>query len=93
VEDVPELAKAEVRMAVDPFRVIAAALRKAGRSPRSRKLVSVDYDEQADVLYARFSYGRIADSKALDENGMIMASLDSNDKIVGLVVMHASNLA
>jgi uncharacterized protein YuzE len=86
------LAKVEVRMAVDPFKVIAAALRKAGRSHHARKIVSVDYDEQADVLYARFSHARIADSKALDDNGMIMASLDSNDKMVGLVVMHASSL-
>jgi len=87
------LAKTEVKMAVDPFRVIAAALKKAERRPRLAKLVSVDYDEQADVLYARFSHAKITDSKPLDADGMVMASLDSKDRIVGLVIMHASALA
>ena len=86
------MAKAEVKMAVDPFRVISAALKKAGRSPRLGNLVSVDYDEEADVLYARFSHGKIVDSKALDDAGMLMASLDSHSKIVGLVILHASAL-
>ena len=79
-------------MAVDPFRVIAAALKRAKKSPRLRRIVSVDYDEKADVLYARFSHAKIVDSKPLDADGMVMASLDSKSGIVGLIVMHASTL-
>jgi len=92
-KEVWELAKTEVAMAVDPFRVIAAAVKKARKPLRLGKIVSVDYDEQADVLYARFSHAKIVDSKPLDADGMIMASLDSKDSIVGLVVMRASVLA
>jgi len=84
------LAKTQVKMAVDPFRVIAAALKKAQRRPRLGKVVSVDYDEQADVLYARFTHAKIVDSEPLDPDGMVMGSLDAKDRIVGLVVMHAS---
>ena len=87
------MAKTEVKMAVDPFRVIAAALRKAERRPPSRRLVSVDYDERADVLYARYSFGKIVDSEPLDPDGMIMGSLDMRHRIVGLVVLHASTLS
>lgn len=79
-------------MAVDPFRAISVALKKAGRAPRMGKVVSVDYDEGADVLYARFSHGKIVDSKALDDAGMLIASLNSKGKIIGLVVLHASTL-
>lgn len=87
------MAKTEVKMAVDPFRVIAAALKKVQRRLRLAKVVSIDYDEQADVLYARFTHAKIVDSEPLDADGMIMASLDSKDHIIGLVVMHASAFA
>jgi len=87
------LAKTEVRMAVDPFRVIAAALKKAERHPATRRLVSLDYDERADVLYARYSFGKIVDSEPLDQNGLIMASLDRRHRMIGLVVLHASTLS
>jgi len=92
VEEVPSLAKTQVRMAVDPFRVIAVALKKAQRQPRLGRVVSIDYDEQADVLYARFTHAKIVDSEPLDADGIIIGSLDSKDHIVGLVVMHASAL-
>ena len=87
------MAKTQVRMAVDPFRVIAVALKKAQRQRRLGRVVSIDYDEQADVLYARFTHAKIVDSEPLDVDGMIIGSLDSKDHIVGLVVMHASALA
>jgi uncharacterized protein YuzE len=86
------MAKAQVKMAVDPFRVIGTALKKSKNRLRLPRLISVDYDEDADVLYARFSHAKIVDSKALDEDGMVMASLGSNGRTVGLVVMHASTL-
>ncbi len=84
------MAKAQVKMAVDPFRIIAAALKKSKNRLRPGRIISIDYDEDADVLYARFSHAKIVDSKALDENGMVMSSLSSSGRTVGLVVMHAS---
>ena len=87
------MAKVEVKMAVDSFGVITAALRKAKRRPRLGKVVSLDYDEDADVLYARFTHAKIVDSKLLDSDGMIIESLDSKNPIVGLGVMHASSLS
>jgi uncharacterized protein YuzE len=87
------VAKAEVRMAVDPFRVIAKALQKAKRYPNLGKVVSVDYDEEADVLYAKFGQGRIIDSEPLDTDGMVLASLDSKERIIGLTIIHASEFA
>ena len=66
--------------------------KKAQRQPRPGRVVSIDYDEQADVLYARFIHAKIVDSEPLDADGMIMGSLDSKDHIIGLVVMHASAL-
>ncbi len=79
-----------VKIAVHTFRVIAAALKKSKNRVHVGRLVSVDYDEESDVLYARFSHAKIVDSKVLDEDGMVMASLSSNGRTVGLVVMHAS---
>ncbi len=88
-----KLVKAEVEMAVDPFRVISAALGKSKSRLRLRRLSSVDYDEEADVLYARFSRARIVDSKALDQDGMVTASLASNGRTIGLILMHASSFS
>ncbi len=82
-----------VKMAVDPCRVISSALRKSKSHLRLRRLISVNYDEEADVLYARFSHTMIVDSKALDVNGMVMASLASNGRTVGLIIMHASSFS
>jgi uncharacterized protein YuzE len=87
------MAKVEVRMAIDPFRVIAGALKKAKKRPRLGRIVSVDYDEEADVMYARFRLEKIVDSEPLDADGMILASLDSAHRPVGLVILHASSLA
>lgn len=87
------MAKAEVKMAVDPFQVIARALKKARKHPRLGKVISVDYDEEVDVLYAKFAHGKIVDSESLDEDGMVLASLDSKQHMIGLTVIHASNFA
>jgi len=87
------LAKAQIRMALDPFKVLTAAISKAGKRLHLARVVSVDYDEEADVLYARFGHERIVDSKPLDRDGMIMGSLSPEGKLVGLVVMHASEFS
>ncbi len=86
------MAKSEVRMAVDPFRVFRAALAKTKKRPRLHNIVSIDYDEEADILYAKFSQKPIKDSAPLDKDGMIIASLDRKGEIAGLMVMEASRL-
>jgi uncharacterized protein YuzE len=55
--------------------------------------VSVDYDEEADVLYARFKHGKIVDSESLDDEGIVLGSLDPKQHIIGLTIIHASNFA
>jgi uncharacterized protein YuzE len=87
------VAKAEVKMAVDPFQVIARALKKAKKHPRLGKIVSVDYDEEADVLYAKFAHGKIVDSESLDDEGMVLASMDAKQRTIGLTIIHASDFA
>jgi uncharacterized protein YuzE len=87
------LAKVQIGMAVDPFKVLTAAISKAGKRFHFPRVVSVDYDEEADVLYARFGHEKIADSKPLDRDGMIMGSLSSRGKLVGLMIMHASEFS
>ena len=57
------------------------------------RVASVDYDEEADVLSARFGHEKIVDSKPLDRDGMIMGSLSSKGKLLGLVIMHASEFS
>lgn len=73
--------------------MIAAALKKAQRPSHPAKPLSINHDEQADVLCARFRHAKIVDSKPLRVDGMVMASLDSRDHIVGLAIMQASALA
>lgn len=87
------MAKAEVRMAIDPFRVIAQALKKTKTHRPLSTIVSVDYDEDADVLYAKFSHGKIVDSESLDSYGMVLASLDSRQHMIGLTIIHASEFS
>lgn len=87
------MAKVEVKMAVDPFHVIGQALKKARKHPRLTRIVSVDYDEEADVLYARFAHRKIVDSEPLDADGMVLASLDSKQNMIGLTIIHASEFA
>jgi len=87
------VAKVEVRMAIDPFHVIRRALGKSRKHTRVGKIVSVDYDEEADVLYAKFTQRKTVDSEPLDDDGMVVASLDSRQHMTGLTIMHASNLA
>jgi len=47
---------ADLRMAVDPFSVLDGLAEKARDRIRGR-VVSVDYDEEADVLYVQFRHG------------------------------------
>ncbi len=86
------MAKAQVKMAVDPFRILHAALAKVRIPPKLGSMISIDYDEEADVLYTRFSHAKITDNSALDDDGMVLASLGKDGRILGLIVMNASRL-
>ena len=82
-----------MRMAIDPFKVIGKALVGAKKQRVPRRVVSVDYDEEADVLYVKFRHARIVDSESLDDEGFVVASLDEQGKVAGLMIMQASRFA
>jgi uncharacterized protein YuzE len=86
------LEKVEVSMGIDPFNTIKKALTKSKKPIRLKKAVSLSYDEEADVLYVKFNYSKIVDNEPLDDDGLILASLDSKEKVVGLIIMEASTL-
>jgi flavoprotein len=46
------VAEIKVKMAIDPFQVIGNALACARKRKVPEKIVSVDYDDEADVLYS-----------------------------------------
>ncbi len=83
------MAEIEVRMPIDPFKVVKKALSGTKRKIKG-KVIGLNYDEEADVLYVKFKQAKIVDSKPLDAKGMIMASLDNRGKIVGLILIDAS---
>jgi len=80
-------------MAIDPFLTVENALSSARKLNLPRKMVSVDYDDEADILYVKFKHAKIVDNDALDDVGLITASLDEHGKVVGLVIMEASKFA
>jgi len=82
-----------MRMAIDPFRVIGKALVGARKQGVPRRVVSVDYDEGADMLCVKFRHVRIVDNESLDDQGFVVASLDEQGKIAGLMIMEASRFA
>jgi uncharacterized protein YuzE len=84
------MAEIKVRMAIDPFVTVENALSCVKKLKLSQTLVSVDYDDEADVLYVKFKHAKIVDNDSLDDKGHITASLDERGKIVGLVIMEAS---
>ena len=85
------MGKTEVSMAIDPFVTIKKALAKAKKHLKT-KAASLSYDEEADVLYVKFNYSKIVDHEPLDEDGLVIASLDNKGRIAGLVIMAASTL-
>ena len=84
------MAEIKVRMAIDPFRTVGNALSCARKIKLPQTMVSVDYDDEADVLYVKFKHAKIVDNDPLDDKGLITASLDEHGKVVGLVIMEAS---
>lgn len=87
------MAEIKVRMAIDPFRVVGNALAGVGKFKVPERIVSIDYDDGADVLYVKFKHARIVDNEPLDGEGLVLASLDMHGKVVGLIVMEASKFA
>ncbi len=83
------MAEIEVKMPIDPFKVVRRALSSAKKKLK-KKIVGLSYDEDADVLYVKFSQAKVVDSKPLDADGMLMASLDKNGKVIGIIIMDAS---
>ncbi len=87
------MAKVEVTMAIDPLRAVKMALSYCGKSLGSRKIIALDFDEEADILYVKFSHSKIVDTEPLDKKGLIAASLDDKEGIVGLIIMEASRFS
>lgn len=84
------MAEIKMRMAIDPFMTVENALSCAKKIKLPQTMVSVDYDDEADVLYVKFKHAKIADNGSIDDKGLITVSLDENGKIIGLVIMEAS---
>lgn len=55
-----------------------------------RRIVSFDYDEEADVLAARFKEDVVVDMEPLDEWGDVMARLNEEGEVVGITIMNVS---
>lgn len=87
------MAEVNVRMAVDPFRVVGNALADAGKPKLPERIVSLDYDDGADILYVKFKHARTVDNEPLDSEGLVIASLDAHGNVVGLMIMEASKFA
>lgn len=84
------MADIKVRMAIDPFLTVENAMSSAKKQKLPQKMVSIDYDDEADILYVKFKHAKIVDNDSLDSKGLITASLDEHGKIIGLVIMEAS---
>jgi len=80
-----------VRMAIDPFETVGRALDQVEKPIALGKVVSLNYDEEADVLYVKFRHSKIVDNEPLDERGLILASLDESQEVIGLIIMEASS--
>ena len=53
------MAKTEVRMTIDPFKVVTEALSKVKKRLPVAKIIAIDYDEEADILYISFKPRRL----------------------------------
>ena len=84
------MAKTEVRMAIDPFKVVTRALSKVKKKPLMNRIIAIDYDEKADILYVRFKHSRTVDNEPMDDDGLVLASLNQQNEVIGLTIMEAS---
>ena len=84
------MAEIKVRMVIDPFKTVEKALSFAKKLKLPRKMVFVDYDDKADILYVKFNRSKVVDNESLDDEGLVTAFFDERGKVVGLVIMAAS---
>lgn len=87
------MAEIKVKMSIDPFKVVQKALEKVEKPEFPSKIVALNYDEEADVLYVKFKHAKIIDNSPLDDKGLVLASLNEQREIVGLIIIEASKLA
>jgi len=87
------MAETEMKMAIDPFMVVRKALMNVKKPWITRRIVSIDYDEPADILYVKFKHTKIVDNESLDEEGLVITSLDEHGEATGLIIMEASKYA
>jgi uncharacterized protein YuzE len=87
------MAQIKMRMAIDPFMTVENALSCVKKLKLPQKMVSVDYDDEADVLYVKFKHAKIVDNDSIDDKGLIVASLDEHGKVIGLTIMEASTFS
>ena len=84
------MAKVKLRMAIDPFKVLDRIAEKVGGKLVGKKVISMDYDEEADILYIQFKLDKEVDNEALDEEGYIIGKLNKKGEIIGLTIIDAS---
>jgi len=77
-------------MAIDPFKVVTRALSKVKKKPLMNRIIAIDYDEKADILYVRFKHSRTVDNEPMDDDGLVLASLNQQNEVIGLTIMEAS---
>lgn len=84
------MAKIKVSMEIDPFQVIEKALAGVQKFRFPNRIVAIDYDAEADVLYIKFRHAKIVDNEPLDDEGVVLASLDGKEQVTGLIIIEAS---
>jgi uncharacterized protein YuzE len=87
------MAQIKTRMAIAPFITMENALSCAKKLKLPQRMVSVDYDDEADVLYVKFKHAKIVDNDLLDDKGLIVASLDEHGKVIGSKIIEASSFS
>jgi uncharacterized protein YuzE len=81
------MAEINVRMAIDPFSTVGKASSCVKKLKLPQTTVSVDYDDEADILHVKFKHAKIVDNDLLDDKGLVTASLYEHGKVVELVIM------
>lgn len=79
-------------MPIDPFQILDKLLPIFPQALLGRKIVALDYDKEADVLYVSFVPKPFAvDSEPLDERGLVIAGLNKSEKIVRLTILNVNS--
>ncbi|MFQ5820959.1 MAG: DUF2283 domain-containing protein [Candidatus Heimdallarchaeota archaeon] len=82
---------ARTLMKIDPLRTVHRVLEKNALS--LPHVVSLDYDEEADVLYIYFKINpEIAESDMIDKQGPVYIERNAKGEPEGLVIVNAYKL-